>query len=359
MVMTANQQLAIAIVTVYRILSTMQRCMRPGCEERLMSRFKRWPTCLMLCLPLVALGAGEPDGQHDFDFSLGTWKTELSRLAEPLTGSDEWVEYEGTSIVRPVLGGRANLVELDVNGPAGRIEGMSLRLYNPESRQWSLNYAGVSSGTMSEPVFGGFKEGRGEFYGQTTRNGRAILVRFVITKEAPDAWRFEQSFSDDGARTWEKNWIAIDTLISGSAGAADAPGNTEMQEFWATLDATWKGQDADEFSRLFTPDARFNFVDRGQTLDSRTAIREFFSKQFPTIAPELHHLTTVNRVREIAPGACAVDGKVEILRTGADGRADPTILRTFEIYAVMLRTAEGWKIRDLRAYQLPAEVSDS
>src|SRR5262245_23128588 len=82
-----------------------------------------------------------PDGQHDFDWEIGSWKTHLKRLQKPLTGSTAWVEYEGTSVVRKVLGGRANLLELDVNGPAGRIEGLSLRLYNPEAHQWSLNFS--------------------------------------------------------------------------------------------------------------------------------------------------------------------------------------------------------------------------
>src|SRR5687767_5202615 len=81
----------------------------------------------------------EGDGQHDFDFEIGTWKTHLRRLKNPLTGSTTWVEYKGTTVVRKVWSGRAYLVELDVDGPAGRIEGLSLRLYNPQSRQWSLN----------------------------------------------------------------------------------------------------------------------------------------------------------------------------------------------------------------------------
>ena len=81
----------------------------------------------------------ERDGQHDFDFEIGTWKTHLKRLQHPLSGSNSWVEYEGTTVVRKVWDGRANLVELDVSGPAGRIEGLSLRLFNPVSGQWSLN----------------------------------------------------------------------------------------------------------------------------------------------------------------------------------------------------------------------------
>jgi len=155
------------------------------------------------------------DGQHDFDFEIGAWATRLRRLRGPLTGSTEWVEYEGTSVVRPIWGGRANLVELDVTGSAGRIEGLSLRLYNPETRQWSLNFVNARNGLLTAPTIGQFKNGRGEFFGLEDLDGRPIFVRFVITPVNPDLCRFEQAFSDDGGKTWEVNWIAEDTRIKG------------------------------------------------------------------------------------------------------------------------------------------------
>lgn len=158
----------------------------------------------------------ERDGQHDFDFEVGTWKTQLKRLVNPLSGSTTWVEYEGTSVVTKVLDGRVSLVELKVQGLAGRIEGLSLRLYNPKSRQWSLNFANISSGALTQPAIGEFKNGRGEFYNQDTLNGRSILVRFVISNINPDTWRFEQAYSDDGGKTWEVNWIATDSRVKDS-----------------------------------------------------------------------------------------------------------------------------------------------
>jgi hypothetical protein len=153
------------------------------------------------------------DGQRDFDFEIGTWKTQMKRLLNPLTGSTKWVEYEGTTVVRKVWDGNANLVELDVSGSAGSIKALSLRLYNPESRQWSLNFANIKGGVMAVPTIGEFKNGRGEFYNQETLNGRAILVRFVISDITPNSCHFEQAFSDDGGKTWEVNWIATDTRI--------------------------------------------------------------------------------------------------------------------------------------------------
>jgi len=155
----------------------------------------------------------ERDGQHDFDFEIGTWKTHLSRRLNPLTGSATWVEYEGTTVVRKIWDGRANLVELKVDGPAGRIEGLSLRLYNPQSHQWSLNFANSNGGAMSQPTIGEFKNGRGKFFDQETLNARAIFVRFVISDITPTSCHFEQAFSNDGGKTWEVNWIATDTRV--------------------------------------------------------------------------------------------------------------------------------------------------
>ena len=162
----------------------------------------------------AALKDSPRDGQHDFDFEIGTWKTHLRRLVHPLAGSTTWAEYEGTSVVRKVWNGRANLVELEADGPAGHIEALSLRLYNPETRQWSINAASSRTGELSPPTIGEFKNGRGEFYDQETFNGRAILVRNVWSDITPNSCRFEQSFSDDGGKTWEVNWIAQDARIS-------------------------------------------------------------------------------------------------------------------------------------------------
>ena len=175
-----------------------------------MNALKRLRTCLLTgsvvgtLQPLQRL-AEEPastarDGRDDFDFEIGTWKTHLSRLLHPLTGPNTRVEYEGTTIVRKIWDGRANLVELNADGPAGHFEGLSLRLYSPQSHQWNLNFAGVGGGTLSQPTVGEIKNGRGEFFDQETLNGRAIF-RFFISDIASNSWRFEQSFLDDGGKT--------------------------------------------------------------------------------------------------------------------------------------------------------------
>jgi hypothetical protein len=180
---------------------------------------KLFLSALICCAaPLSALGAPQAeaaarDGQRDFDWEIGSWVTKVRVLRNPLSGkAPDWAEYEGTSIVKPLMDGRANFVELSVKGPAGSIEGGALRLYNPQSRQWSLNYASLRNGLLTAPVFGEFDgRGRGIFHGQDMLDGRSILVRFVITQVSPREARFEQGYSADGGATWETNWIATDT----------------------------------------------------------------------------------------------------------------------------------------------------
>ncbi|HEU4650584.1 MAG TPA: hypothetical protein VFS49_04145 [Croceibacterium sp.] len=153
------------------------------------------------------------DGQRDFDWEIGSWTTRVRVLRNPLSGAaPEWAEFVGASVVRPLLEGRANFVELGVTGEAGRIEGGSLRLYSPTSRQWSIHYASLANGMLTAPLYGGFDaEGRGAFYGSDTLDGRAILVRFLVIPVSRDEARFEQAYSADGGATWEVNWIAVDT----------------------------------------------------------------------------------------------------------------------------------------------------
>jgi hypothetical protein len=176
--------------------------------------------CYISCVfPLFSQTAlGEPeagslpvnqkrDGQHDFDFNIGTWKTHISRLQKPLTGSTTWVEYDGISVVREILGGRASLFELTADGPAGHLEGAGLRLYNPQSHQWSLNWTSGKSGVLGVPTIGEFKDGRGVFVDQESFNDRVILVRNSFMDITSNSARFEQTFSDDGGQTWETNWV--------------------------------------------------------------------------------------------------------------------------------------------------------
>jgi len=177
-------------------------CLALGCHPRATATGASSPA------PACELGPASGDHQHDFDFEFGAWTTKLSRRLRPLTGSEEWVGYEGTSVVHPLWDGKANVGELDVGGPAGRIQGLTLRLYDPSTRRWTVRFANSRDGELTPGLVGGFSEGRGEFHDQETLDGRPICVRFVFSEVTRTSFRFEQAFSADEGRTWETNWVA-------------------------------------------------------------------------------------------------------------------------------------------------------
>ena len=159
----------------------------------------------------------ERDGQHDFDFELGSWKIHLKRRLNPMTGSNKWVEFDGTSDTRKVWEGRSQIEEFETDGPTGHIEGLTLRTYNPKTHEWKLYWANSKDGNVVVPQIGKFKDGQGEFYGMDTLNDKSILIRFIWSKTNTDIPHFEQAFSDDGGKTWEVNWITDQTRVSDAA----------------------------------------------------------------------------------------------------------------------------------------------
>jgi predicted methyltransferase len=96
---------------------------------------------------------------------------------------------------------------------------VTLRLFNPESRQWSIYWADSVTAVLQQPMIGEFKNGRGEFYGQDTLDGKAILVREIYTASSPTLRHLEVAYSQDGGRTWEMNWKMTDTKLEPDAAA--------------------------------------------------------------------------------------------------------------------------------------------
>jgi hypothetical protein len=156
----------------------------------------------------------ERDGQKDFDFLFGRWRVHNRRLRDPLSGSTSWYEFEGTNEARPLWDGRANVDEYRAESPLGPIHGMTVRLYDPQARQWSIYWANRAQGVMDEPVVGRFEDGRGEFYNHERFQGRSIFMRFIWSDVTPSSCRWEQAFSADGGRSWETNWVMEFTRLA-------------------------------------------------------------------------------------------------------------------------------------------------
>jgi hypothetical protein len=156
------------------------------------------------------IGPAAIDGSRDFDFLIGDWKAHVRRLPERLKGSNVWVEYNGISNHKKLLDSNANFEEFDVATPDHklRIKAQTLRMYNPDSHQWSIYLVDLDKGTLDlPPVVGQFNGKRGEFYNQQIWEGRAVLVRYMWLDISPKSSRMEQSFSGDGGKNWEVNWI--------------------------------------------------------------------------------------------------------------------------------------------------------
>jgi hypothetical protein len=177
-------------------------------------RVKYWTRIAVVVGAVAGIALSYPcvgairDGQHDFDFNIGVWKTHITRFLDPFDSGTKSIELNGTVTVRKVWDGKAELEEIETDGPKGHWEGLTLFLYNPSAHQWSQSFANSKVGTLSSNV-GEFKDGRVVLVGQdSTVSDKTILVRGVWSDIKPDSHQYEESFSNDGGTTWVRSFIA-------------------------------------------------------------------------------------------------------------------------------------------------------
>jgi hypothetical protein len=191
--------------------------------------------------------------EHDFDFLVGKWKVRSRRLVHPLSGSSEWIEFDGTNVSQPVWNGMANVDEFEANAPAGPLKGMTIRFFDRQSRQWRIYWANAAYAAIDvPPMAGGFEKGHGEFYGRETFQGKPIVVRFLWTVPSPDSARWEQAFSADDGKTWEINWTWDLTRVNTADRVASVPNVYKVLELRRyTLKPGMRGQFAEYFDTFF------------------------------------------------------------------------------------------------------------
>lgn len=145
---------------------------------------------------------------HGFDYQFGTWNVHVSRLVHDASGSTKWVAYDGTHDVRPLWHGRASIGVLEVHGPAGDIEGMQLRLFNPATGRWKLSFANGVDGELQSPSVGTFHGGVGDFRSVERVGGKRVIVRTLSTMRSSTCYRDVITRSYDNGKTWTPVWIA-------------------------------------------------------------------------------------------------------------------------------------------------------
>jgi hypothetical protein len=154
------------------------------------------------------------DGSHDFDFEFGTWRTHYRLLRLRLAGNHDWYDCYGTSIIWRYWGGSGNLEDGDLKCPARHVGGMTLRLYNPTTHQWTLWWGTRKLGVAPPPQIGHFEaDGVGKFYAYDSWQGKPEITRFQWTRVHGNP-HFEQAYSTDGGKTWETNWTTDYTRVS-------------------------------------------------------------------------------------------------------------------------------------------------
>jgi hypothetical protein len=142
---------------------------------------------------------------NDFDFLIGNWDVTNRRRTDFLDETSDWEMFPGVSRASRHFGGGANFDEIDF--PTKGTAGLTLRLFDTERKEWSLYWSSKRTGTLFAPVTGRFTDGRGEFYGDDTHEGKEIRQRFIWSGISESTARWEQAWSEDGEKTWVTNWI--------------------------------------------------------------------------------------------------------------------------------------------------------
>jgi hypothetical protein len=142
---------------------------------------------------------------NDFDFLFGDWNVINRRQDKALSGSTNFDEFPGIGRCRPIFGGAGNVDEIDF--PTLGYRGVTLRLFDPVSGDWSLYWASSRTGRLEPPVVGRFTDGVGTFVGDDEYEGRPIKVRYIWSEITDSSARWQQELSADGGTTWELNWV--------------------------------------------------------------------------------------------------------------------------------------------------------
>jgi hypothetical protein len=149
------------------------------------------------------------DHSHDFDFFFGDWKVRHRYLKARLSGSTEWMEFDGTTRAQPLLNGLGNVDDNFLDKPGSPYRAATIRAYDPKTNTWAIWWIDgrTPTGLIDPPMLGRFENGVGTFFADNEINGKTVKVRFLWMPKGDDAAQWEQAFSADGGKNWETNWI--------------------------------------------------------------------------------------------------------------------------------------------------------
>jgi hypothetical protein len=154
----------------------------------------------------LAITASETSSSHDFDYLVGKWKIRNRTLKAPLSGSDEWEEFDATQEFRQILLGLGNFDIFHTEHGGKPFEGLTVRLFDPQTRLWSIYWADSTAMKLDDGKVGSFDGNLGEFFGREVVAGKDVIVKFHWDKRNPETPVYSRAFSGDAGQTWEWNW---------------------------------------------------------------------------------------------------------------------------------------------------------
>ena len=162
----------------------------------------------------LQITASPQSSPKDFDFLVGKCKMYNRHLNKRLANCHDWTEFESSDVNSKILNGAADMDTYSTTefpGMEGKLfEGLTLRLFDPKTRLWSLYWIASNTGKIDPPVIGSFdKNGVGHFFGKDTLNGKPILVVFRWDARNKERPRWGQAFSPDNGKTWEWNFFNV------------------------------------------------------------------------------------------------------------------------------------------------------
>ena len=130
----------------------------------------------------LQITASPTSSASDFDFLVGKWKMHNRHLNKRLENCQEWTEFDSSDENSKILGGADDMDTYSTTefpGQEGKLfEGLTLRLFDPKTRLWSLYWIASNTGTIDPPVVGSFENDVGHFFGKDTFKGKPIIVLF-------------------------------------------------------------------------------------------------------------------------------------------------------------------------------------
>ena len=156
----------------------------------------------------LAITASEGSSNHDFDFLVGGWRIKNRKLKEPLTGRDEWDEFDATQDCRQILRGSGDFDIFSTELEGKPFEGFTLRLFDPQTRLWKIYWADSNAVKLDGGKVGSFDGDTGEFFARDVFADKDVIVKFFWDKRDPAAPVWSAAFSVDEGQTWQWHWHA-------------------------------------------------------------------------------------------------------------------------------------------------------